>query len=77
MLKVAEREQVKLEAIVVERRVFEQRCLMREVKRKLGEAEGDEDLLVSRREKRRKREDGSVAYVFSPLFRKSQTRRLC
>lgn len=63
MLKVAEREQVKLEAIVVERRVFEQRCLMREVKRKLGEAEGDEDLLVSRREKRRKREDGSVAYV--------------
>ncbi|GAA5914529.1 Epl1p [Sporobolomyces salmoneus] len=60
MLKVAEREQIKLDSIIAEREIFEQRCEMREVKRKLGEAEGDEDLLVSRREKRRKREDGSI-----------------
>ena len=60
MLKVAEREQIKLDSIISERQIFEQRCEMREVKRKLGEAEGDEDLLVSRREKRRKGEDGSV-----------------
>ena len=69
MLKVAEREQVKLEAIMVEKKMFDQRCEMREVKRKLGEAEGDEDLLISRREKRRKREDGSIGLVLnSSLF---------
>ncbi|GAA6063175.1 hypothetical protein JCM10212_003110 [Sporobolomyces blumeae] len=60
MVKVAERERIKLESIINERKVFEHRCEMREIKRRLGEAEGDEELLVSRREKKRKREDGSV-----------------
>ncbi|GAA5877392.1 hypothetical protein JCM1840_006086 [Sporobolomyces johnsonii] len=60
MVKVAERERLKLEAIEVERQVFDRRCEMRELKRRLNEPDGDEELLISRREKRRKREDGSV-----------------
>ncbi|GAA5959561.1 hypothetical protein JCM21900_003197 [Sporobolomyces salmonicolor] len=60
MVKVAERERLKLEAIEVERQVFDRRCEMRELKRRLNEPDGDEELLISRREKKRKREDGSV-----------------
>lgn len=62
---------------MVEKKMFDQRCDMREVKRKLGEAEGDEDLLISRREKRRKREEGSIGFVSCsiPLICFSSLRR--
>ncbi|GAA5872544.1 hypothetical protein JCM8547_006940 [Rhodosporidiobolus lusitaniae] len=57
MTKVAERERIKLDALDLERKVFDERVAMRELKRRLNEPEGDEELLISRREKKRKRED--------------------
>ncbi|GAA6003382.1 hypothetical protein JCM10207_000307 [Rhodosporidiobolus poonsookiae] len=57
MVKVHERERLKLDGIEVEKRVFEERCAMRELKRRLNEPDGDEELLISRREKKRKRDD--------------------
>ncbi|GAA6033410.1 hypothetical protein JCM8097_006737 [Rhodosporidiobolus ruineniae] len=60
MLKVQERERLKLDGIQVERKVFEGRCEVRELKRRLNEPDGDEDLLVSRREKKRRREDSAA-----------------
>ena len=59
MLKTRDRERLKLEAIELERKIFESRVEMRDLKRHVGEAEGDEDLLIGRREKRRRREDAS------------------
>ncbi|GAA5896207.1 hypothetical protein JCM6882_008518 [Rhodosporidiobolus microsporus] len=57
MEKVSERERLKLDAIQLERKVFEERCEVRELKRRLNEPDGDEELLISRREKKRKRDD--------------------
>ncbi|BGP18848.1 hypothetical protein JCM10213_003503 [Rhodosporidiobolus nylandii] len=57
MVKVQERERMKLDAIQLERRVFDERCEMRELKRRLNEPDGDEELLISRREKKRRREE--------------------
>lgn len=57
LIKVLDRERCKREAAATEARVFEHRSRMREIKRKLGENEGDEMLLISRREKRRKRDE--------------------
>ncbi|KAM0747125.1 hypothetical protein T439DRAFT_106245 [Meredithblackwellia eburnea MCA 4105] len=57
MVKTRDRERLKLESFQAERRIFEARVEMRDLKRRLGEAEGDEDLLIGRREKKRKREE--------------------
>ncbi|GJN88229.1 hypothetical protein Rhopal_001194-T1 [Rhodotorula paludigena] len=57
LVKVQERERLKLEAVQLERAVFERRCEMRELKRRLNEPDGDEELLISRREKKRKRDE--------------------
>ncbi|GAA5835490.1 hypothetical protein JCM11251_005250 [Rhodosporidiobolus azoricus] len=57
MEKVSERERLKLDAIQLERKVFEERCEVKELKRRLNEPDGDEELLISRREKKRKRDD--------------------
>jgi enhancer of polycomb-like protein len=54
LLKVLERERCKRELAVAEGKIFEDRVRMRELKRKLGEGQGDEALLVPRREKKRK-----------------------
>jgi len=63
MQKTRDRERLKLEAVQLERRVFEGRVEMRELKRRVGEADGDEDLLIGRREKRKRREDVQQAGV--------------
>jgi hypothetical protein len=65
MIKTRDREKLKLEQLSMERSIFEKRVEMREIKRRLGENDGDEDLLVGRKEKRRKRDDasGGVGYV--------------
>ncbi|GAA5992916.1 hypothetical protein JCM11641_003897 [Rhodosporidiobolus odoratus] len=60
MIKVQERERMKLDALLLEKKVFEERCEMRALKRRLNEPDGDEDLLISRKEKRRRREDQST-----------------
>lgn len=67
MLKTRERERLKLEAIELERKVFEARVETRELKRRLNEAEGDEDILIGRREKKRKKEDGQQAAGYVDL----------
>lgn len=59
MLKTQEREQLKLEAIQIDRKVFDARVEARELKRRLGEAEGDEDILIGRRDKKRRKEEGA------------------
>ncbi|KAM0792558.1 hypothetical protein ACM66B_005223 [Microbotryomycetes sp. NB124-2] len=59
MVKTRDRERLKLESLRHERQVFEARVEMRELKRKLNEADGDEDLLVGRREKKRRKDDVS------------------
>lgn len=61
MLKTRDRERLKLEAIETERKIFEGRVEIRELKRRLGEADGDEDILIGRREKRRRKEDAPAA----------------
>ncbi|SCV67942.1 BQ2448_63 [Microbotryum intermedium] len=67
MLKVRERERLKLEAIELERKVFEVRVEARELKRRLGEADGDEELLVSRRDKKRRKEEVAAANAAGTL----------
>ncbi|GAA6053729.1 hypothetical protein JCM3770_003187 [Rhodotorula araucariae] len=57
LVKVQERERLKLDALLLERAVFDQRCEMRDLKRRLNEPDGDEELLISRREKKRRREE--------------------
>jgi enhancer of polycomb-like protein len=54
MLKVLERERTKRDPLITELYVFEGRVQVRELKRKLGEKDGDESLLIGKREKRRK-----------------------
>lgn len=68
LVKVQERERVKLESIQLERKVFDERCEMRALKRRLNEPDGDEDLLVSRREKKRKRDDQGAGCVSLSLL---------
>lgn len=63
---VLSRERIKREAVELEKAIFEGRCLIREMKRNLNEAEGDEELLVSKREKRRKREQSGNGTIKSP-----------
>jgi hypothetical protein len=53
-LKVLEREKCKRESATVDGNILEERVRMRAIKRKLGEAHGDEALLIPRREKKRK-----------------------
>lgn len=55
--KVLEREKCKREAVLAEKRMFETRVQMRELKRKLGEGRGDEAILIPRREKKRRHDD--------------------
>ncbi|KAK4058596.1 Enhancer of polycomb-like protein 1 [Microbotryomycetes sp. JL221] len=57
MVKTRDRERLKLDSIQMERKIFESRVEMRELKRRLNEADGDEDLLIGRREKKRRKED--------------------
>jgi len=64
---VLARERTKREAVELEKAIFEGRCLIREMKRSLKEADGDEDLLVSKKEKRRKREQSGNGTLKSPL----------
>ncbi|KAK9898295.1 hypothetical protein P389DRAFT_31800 [Cystobasidium minutum MCA 4210] len=54
LLKVLEREKCKRDSIIADGKIFEERVRMRTIKRKLGEAHGDEALLIPRREKKRK-----------------------
>lgn len=54
LLKVLERERCKKDGFYTDSAIFERRVRARSIKRKLGEAHGDEVLLVSRREKKRK-----------------------
>ncbi|GAA99564.1 uncharacterized protein L969DRAFT_61165 [Mixia osmundae IAM 14324] len=54
VLRVLERERIKKDSLEAESKVFEIRCTMRELKRRTGEYEGDEDILISKRDKRRK-----------------------
>lgn len=54
LLKVLEREKCKRDAVLTDGTIFEDRVRMRAIKRKLGEAHGDEALLIPRREKKRK-----------------------
>lgn len=54
LLKVLEREKCKRESATVDGNILEERVRMRAIKRKLGEAHGDEALLIPRREKKRK-----------------------
>ncbi|GAA5867451.1 hypothetical protein JCM3774_002907 [Rhodotorula dairenensis] len=70
LVKVQERERIKLESIQLERKVFDERCEMRELKRRLNEPDGDEDLLISRREKKRKRDDQGAGSLRLSVNRK-------
>lgn len=65
MLKTLDRERMKLEAIQLDRKILEGRIETRDCKRRLGEVDGDEDILIGRREKRRRRDDQpqSAGYV--------------
>jgi hypothetical protein len=65
---------MKLDALDLERELFNGRVEMRELKRRLNEPDGDEELLISRREKKRKRDDQSTGCVsFRPLLSLSDT----
>ncbi|KAH9457122.1 hypothetical protein MJO29_011115 [Puccinia striiformis f. sp. tritici] len=64
---VLARERTKREAVELEKAIFEGRCLIREMKRSLNEADGDEELLVSKKEKKRKREQSGNGTLKSPL----------
>jgi enhancer of polycomb-like protein len=57
MASILEREKVKHDSLEMDIVVHESRTEMRNLKRKLGEAEGDDDLLISKEKKRRRRED--------------------
>ncbi|BGP22424.1 enhancerof polycomb-like protein [Rhodotorula toruloides] len=72
MVKVQERERLKLDAIELERRILDGRCEMRELKRRLNEPDGDEDLLISRKERKRKRDDQMAGSLRIPLGRKTE-----
>lgn len=54
LFKVLEREKCKRDSIITDGTIFEGRVRMRAIKRKLGEAHGDEALLIPRRERKRK-----------------------
>ena len=54
LLQVLERERLKKEDLLAERQVFENRVQVRDLKRRLGERDGDEELLIGKREKRRR-----------------------
>lgn len=60
LVQVLERERLKREDFLAEQQVFEGRVQVRDLKRKLGEKDGDEDILIGRREKRRKTYDENV-----------------
>lgn len=63
MIKTRDRERQKLEVLEIDKRIFEGRVEVRELKRRLGEAEGDEDLLIGKRDKKRRREEPVPGYV--------------
>lgn len=52
-----DRERLKKENLTSDRAVFEGRVQLREAKRKCGEKAGDDELLITRKEKRRRPED--------------------
>lgn len=54
--RVFDREQWKRDFVATEIAVFDERCKVRGMKRKLGENDGDEMILVTRKEKKRKRD---------------------
>lgn len=57
MVKTRDRERLKLDSIETDRKIFEGRVELRELKRRLGENEGDEDILIGRKEKRRRKDE--------------------
>ncbi|KAL8287001.1 hypothetical protein RQP46_004007 [Phenoliferia psychrophenolica] len=57
MLKTRDRERLKLDSIETDRKIFEGRVELRELKRRLGENDGDEDILIGRKEKRRRKDE--------------------
>ncbi|CAH7668211.1 enhancer of polycomb-like-domain-containing protein [Phakopsora pachyrhizi] len=63
---VLTRERVKREAVELEKVIFEGRCQIRDMKRRLNQPDGDEELLVSKREKRRKKEGSANGLLKSP-----------
>ena len=67
MLQVLERERIKREALLAERQIFEGRVQLRELKRRAGERDGDEELLIGKREKRRRPDDFSVSNGYVSL----------
>lgn len=64
---VLSRERVKREVVELEKAIFEGRCMVRQMKRTLQEPTGDENLLVDKKEKKRKREGSGFGIVKSPL----------
>ncbi|KAG0143107.1 hypothetical protein CROQUDRAFT_135162 [Cronartium quercuum f. sp. fusiforme G11] len=74
---VLSRERVKREVVELEKAIFEGRCMVREMKRRMNEADGDENLLVDRKEKKRKREGSGFGYfdcMLAPQFGSRDTR---
>lgn len=72
LLKVLEREKCKRDSVVTDGAVFEDRVRMRTIKRRLGEAHGDEALLIPRREKKRKSgmaPQAPLRYAYSSFVR--------
>lgn len=55
--KVLDRERLKKDNLAADKAVFEGRVQTRDLKRKLGEKGGDEELLVTKKEKRRRPEE--------------------
>ncbi|EGG01483.1 uncharacterized protein MELLADRAFT_79008 [Melampsora larici-populina 98AG31] len=60
---VLSRERVKREVVELEKAIFEGRCMVREMKRTLREPTGDENLLVDKKEKKRKREGSGFGSI--------------
>ena len=57
LIKVLNRERCKRDSQSTEAKIFDDRIRMRDIKRTLGETDGDEALLIARREKSRKRDE--------------------
>ncbi|KAH9812715.1 enhancer of polycomb-like-domain-containing protein [Melampsora americana] len=60
---VLSRERVKREVVELEKAIFEGRCMVREMKRTLREPTGDENLLIDKKEKKRKREGSGFGSI--------------
>jgi enhancer of polycomb-like protein len=67
MASILEREKVKHDSLEMDILVHEGRTELRSLKRKLGETEGDDDLLISKEKKRRRREDIPAPSVTTPV----------